>query len=68
MVKWDKMEKIYGLLMYSTEGLAVLTIFLYLLKNDVRLGIMAIIFTVLTATCHILLLIYHRTRKILEKL
>jgi hypothetical protein len=64
--KWDKMEKIYAVLMYVTEALAILSIVFFMVYRDVYTGIMATIFTILTTGLHIMLLVYHRTRLILE--
>jgi hypothetical protein len=68
MRKWDRIEKIYATLMYSTEALAILSIAEFIASKDIYIGMIAIILTILTATFHLMLLTYHRTRLILENL
>jgi hypothetical protein len=68
MRKWDRIEKIYATLMYSTEALAILSIAEFISSKDIYIGIIAIILTILTATFHLMLLTYHRTRQILENI
>jgi len=67
-MKWDRIEKIYATLMYSTEALAILSIAEFIISKDIYIGIIAIILTILTATLHLMLLTYHRTRQILENI
>ena len=66
--KWDRTEKIYAALMYLCEALAVLTAACFMATRDIFIGIGAIVFITLTATWHMMLLVYHRTRLILETL
>jgi hypothetical protein len=67
-VKWDRVEKVYVAMMYATEILAVLSIAGFIAYRDPYIGIAAVILTVITATLHLMLLTYHRTRLILENL
>jgi len=64
--KWDRVEKVYAAMMYLTEALAVLSIVGFIAYRDAYIGIVAVMLTVLTATLHLMLLTYHRTRLILE--
>ncbi|RLI28622.1 hypothetical protein DRO58_01750 [Candidatus Bathyarchaeota archaeon] len=66
--RWDGAEKTYAFMMYLSEGLAVVSIILFALYRDLFVGIVAVVFAVLTATLHLMLLTYHRTRMILETL
>jgi len=66
--RWDGAEKTYAFMMYLSEGLAVLSIILFALYRDLFVGIVAVVFAVLTATLHLMLLTYHRTRIIMETL
>jgi hypothetical protein len=67
-VKWDRVEKVYVAMIYATEALAVLSIAGFIAYRDPYIGIVAVILTVLTATLHLMLLTYHRTRLILENI
>jgi hypothetical protein len=67
-VKWDKIEKVYAATMYATETLAILSIAGFIAYKDPYIGIVAVMLTVLTATPHLTLLTYHRTRLIMENL
>ena len=66
--RWDGAEKTYAFMMYLSEGLAVVSIILFALYRDLFVGIIAVVFAVLTATLHLMLLTYHRTRIIMETL
>jgi len=66
--RWDGAEKTYAFMMYLSEGLAVVSIILFALYRDLFVGIVAVVFAVLTATLHLMLLTYHRTRIIMETL
>jgi len=66
--KWDRVEKVYVAMIYATEALTVLSIAGFIAYRDPYIGIVAVILTVLTATLHLMLLTYHRTRLILENL
>jgi hypothetical protein len=67
-VKWDRIEKVYAAIMYVTETLAVLSMVGFIAYRDPYIGIVAVMLTILTATLHLMLLTYHRTRLILENL
>jgi hypothetical protein len=67
-VKWDRVEKVYAAIMYVTETLAVLSIVGFIAYRDPYIGIVAVMLAILTATLHLMLLTYHRTRLILENL
>lgn len=67
-MKWDRVEKVYAAIMYVTETLAVLSIVGFIAYRDPYIGIVAVMLAILTATLHLMLLTYHRTRLILENL
>jgi len=67
-IPWNNTEKTYAFMMYLSEGLAVLSMILFALYRDLFVGIIAVVFAVLTATLHLMLLTYHRTRIIMETL
>ena len=64
--RWDRTEKVYAAIMYSTEILAVISITAFAFTREFAYGLIAVIATVATAACHLMLLVYHRTRVILE--
>jgi hypothetical protein len=64
--KWDRVEKVYATMMYLTEALAISSIVGFIIYRDVYIGIVAVMLTLATATFHLMLLTYHRTRLILE--
>ena len=67
-IPWNNTEKTYARMMYPSEGLAVLSMILFALSRALFVGIIAVVFDVLTATLHLMLLTYHRTRIIMETL
>jgi len=64
--RWDRTEKIYAAIMYSTEALAVISIIAFAFYREFAYGLIAVVATVTTAACHLMLLVYHRTKVILE--
>jgi len=67
-MKWDKYEKMYAAFMYVTEALAVLSFIAMAFHPDlimsIKFGIAAVILTIVSATFHVLLLVYSRTKVI----
>jgi len=66
--EWDRVEKTYAVLMYLCEAAAVACILAYVFTWDIRVAVCGMVFTVVSCTLHVMLLVYNRTRTIIELL